>query len=448
MKNKTLLLGALLLSSWAHASTPTNAADIRPDPILGSYLSPHGPASAESLYKLKRNKLNQDGMTIRASGSTYTYLRCYYATGTKLRPTTNYVWALNTGNNDYYRIYGSWWSSSMLAWKNMFYSDTSQDTLKSVCQSTLSRKGLGSNVAMWAAADNSLSFNYTVWSQDSAAQLGGINRIVAFGDSLSDTQNMYNASQWLLPNRNSWFLGRFSNGNNWVEYLADSLRLPLYNWAVGGAGVNTEKYVIAGVTDQVQSYKEYMQKAAAYRPEKTLFTVLIGGNDFVNYDRSVDQVIAGETSALQNLLNTGARNVLLLKLPDVSKAPVFKIKGNPALVAAKVLDYNNRLDGMIASLRAQYGSSLNIRVFDTYTLFNSVLNSPASYGMTNTTSSCLNINSDSSLNYLSSQSPRSECSNPDTFVFWDTLHPTTRTHKLLSENVAPFVRAAYPVPVF
>ncbi|MGQ5524663.1 SGNH/GDSL hydrolase family protein [Chitinimonas sp. PSY-7] len=325
----------------------------------------------------------------------------------------------------------------------MFYSDTTQAALKSVCAQTLRRQGLNPEVAMWAAADNALSYNYTVWTLDSASQPNRINKIVAFGDSLSDTQNVYNASQWLLPNRNSWFLGRFSNGYTWVEYLAEELKLPLYNWAVGGAGTDTEKVVISGVTDQVKSWKEYMQKAQGYRPENTLFTVLIGGNDFVNYDRSVEHVITNQTKALQNLIDAGARHILLLKLPDVSRAPIFKYKGNTAVVTQKVEEYNRQLVQLASDLNAQNGGSLDIQLFDSYSLFNDLLNNPSRYGMTDTTTPCLNINGSSQANYLGNPGPRAECRNPDAYVFWDVLHPTTRIHQLLSEHITPFVRSHF-----
>ena len=98
---------------------------------------------------------------------------------------------------------------------------------------------------------------------------------------------------------------------------------------------------------------------------------------------------------------------------------------------------------MVNTLQAQYGPSLKIRLFDTYTLFNNVLNNPASYGVTNTTTSCLNINTDSSLNYAETQTPRATCTNPDTFVFWDTLHPTTHTHKVLAAAVTSFIQANF-----
>ncbi|WP_374352801.1 SGNH/GDSL hydrolase family protein [Chitinimonas sp.] len=430
------------------ASLASLAAPAQPDPKLSHYLSANGPElSDQQIKQLRAGQAQAMGFDsrVRAMGSsTYTYLRCFYRTGNNPKqPGTNYVWGLDPSSGGYFRIYGSWWSGGLLAWQNMFYSDISQERLQSVCQSTLAAKGIQQPVAMAFAADNSLSFNYTVWSNDSAIQGKRINKIVAFGDSLSDNMNMYNESLWKLPNKNSWYIGHFSNGYNWVEYLAQDLKLPLYNWAVGGAAVTTKDLVIRGVVEQVDSWKQYMQKAPAYQPQNTLFTILIGGNDLINYGSSVDTVMQGETRAVQNLINAGARNILLVKLPDVSHAPVFKYKGNAATVAAQVVDLNRRLDDLVASLKAQYGSSLNIELFDSYALFNDLLARPASYGVSNTSDACLDINADSSLNYLSSHPARSSCSNPDNFVFWDTLHPTTHTHKLLGERAARFVQSNF-----
>ncbi|MEM4986259.1 SGNH/GDSL hydrolase family protein [Collimonas sp. H4R21] len=435
---KTLFVFCALCSNMAMAQV---AADVKPDPAYTHHLSSSGPLSKEQL--LKQKPASKPVARIGANAtSTYTYLRCWYRTGNDAsRPTTTYAWGQDPSSGDYYRINGYWWAGGLLNWENMFYSDVAQSTLQSVCQSTLNAKGISQPVAMVAAADNALSFNYTVWTNDSVAQ-SGINKIVAFGDSLSDTQNIFNASQWTLPNSSSWFLGRFSNGKTWVEYFANNLQLPLYNWAIGGAGVDTQKLVIPGVIQQVQSYTEYMQKAQNYQPQNTLFTMLIGGNDLVNYNSTVDQVISGETQALQSLIQAGARNILLLKLPDVSKAPVFGIKTTGATVAAQVIDLNTRLAALVSSLQAQYGSSLHIQLFDTYALFNDLLSNPGKYQVSNTIQSCLNINTNSSTNYLSTQAARPQCSNPDSFVFWDMLHPTTHTHKLLADAVTAFYKAS------
>ncbi|WP_296226974.1 SGNH/GDSL hydrolase family protein [Ralstonia sp. UBA689] len=375
---------------------------------------------------------------------TYTYLRCFYRVDTSpLKPNATYAWGIDPASGGYYRIYGRWWKDGLTSWENMFYSDVGQNTLKSVCQSTLANAGINRPVAMVAAADSSASLNYTVWTNDTADQATSINKIVAFGDSLSDNQNLFNGTQWQVPNRNSWFLGHFSNDKVWVEYVAGNTLLPMYNWAVAGAAADTYM-VIPGVSQQVDSWITYMQSAPNYRPENTLFTVLVGGNDIINYNRTVDSIISVEQQALQKLINAGAKNILLLNLPDVSRAPVFQFRSNGATVAAQVVDFNQKLVQLRDSLQATYGPSLVIGMFDTNTMFNDLFNNPTKYGVTNTWQSCLTIDKDSSTTYLYSWPTRVECTNPDTYLFWDTLHPTTHTHKLLGDAVTSFVRSNFP----
>lgn len=449
MKNTAMkVVLPLLLSGSAIMSAAAAGviADVRPDPDLTHYISSSGPLSVEDMQKVKAQKASQPRLSerMKSSGSTYTYLRCFYHTSTSnLHPTTAYVWGIDPSSGSYYRVTGNWYASGELDWENMFYSNTTQSALQSVCQSTLSSQGITGGLALVAAADNSLSFNYTIWTNDSTSQGSSINKIIAFGDSLSDNQNMYNLSDWIIPDSNSWFLGRFSNDKNWVEYTASNLNLPMYDWAVGDAGVTTSDLVIPGIVEQEQSWASYMQKAPNYKPANTLFTMLIGANDLLSGDATVAQVIASETQTLQALISSGARNILVLNLPDISRAPVFTIRTDGATIAADVVSLNSQLVTMVNSLQSQYGSSVNIHLFDTNSRFSDLLNNPASYGVTNTTASCLNINTNSSLNYAETQSPRSICTNPDTFVFWDTLHPTTHTHKLLAGYVTSFIQANY-----
>lgn len=435
------ILTALLAPALAHASP----ASLTPNATQGGALSsagPMAPAPAKPAAKAGTRALLGSG----PGASTYTYLRCWYRQSSDpLRPKSDYVWATDPASGSYYRVYGNWWADGVFEWKNMFYSATSQDELRSVCQNTLKAKGIAGPLSQVFAANNQLSYNYTVWTNDKPTQGTSINKLIAFGDSLSDTQNMYNASQWKLPNGSSWYNGRFSNDKVWVEYLAENLKLPLYNWAIGGSAVDTH-LVVPGLIQQVQSWVEYMQRAPDYRVENTLFTVLIGGNDLVNYGKTVDQVLAGERQALDLMISKGARHILLVNLPDVSRAPVFRFPGKDgAKVAAQVRDYNARLPLLMDELRQKYGSTLNLRLFDSYAMFNDLLTNPGKYAVDNTVDSCLNINADSSLNYTLAQSPRPACTNPDRYVFWDTLHPTTHTHKLLAQYSGELARQAFPL---
>lgn len=160
---------------------------------------------------------------------TYTYVRCWYRTSNSHDDSaSDWEWAKNSEGN-YLKVDGYWWSST--SFKNLFYTDTPQELIKQRCSETLGMDR--ENVDMtYFAADNRFSYNHSIWTNDAVMQPNQINRMVAFGDSLSDTGNIFNAAQWRFPNPNSWFLGHFSNGFVWTEYIANAKNLPLYNWAV------------------------------------------------------------------------------------------------------------------------------------------------------------------------------------------------------------------------
>ncbi|EDT37626.1 SGNH/GDSL hydrolase family protein [Burkholderia ambifaria] len=321
----------------------------------------------------------------------------------------------------------------------MFYSETAQETLLDVCRKTLDMHGIQRDVTQALAANNQFSFNYTVWTLDSARQDQRINKMIVFGDSLSDTQNMFNASQWKLPNNSSWHMGRFSNGPVWAEYLANFLDLPMYNWAIGGSA--TDRYlVVPGLLQQVESWQEYMNRAPNYHPGNTLFTVLAGGNDLVNYRRPPLQAAKAVHDSLDKLVQSGAKHIVLVNLPDVSRAPIFSTRSDAARVAEEVKTFNHILTEAVAELRGRYGATLNIEIFDAYTLFNDLMMRPESYGFDDVTRSCLDIRNPSALSYIRSQTPRVDCRDPGRFVFWDTLHPSTRAHAWLAWKLAGHIR--------
>jgi thermolabile hemolysin len=379
---------------------------------------------------------------------TSTYLRCYYQSSNDSgRLDTRYVWATNPGSDAFYRLPGEWHGGQTYHWQAVFYTDVSQHELQSRCNETLRRHGIAASLAMYSAGNRSLAFDYVPWSAGTPGT--GIDRVVAFGDSLSDTHNLYNASRRLMPNSASWFAGRFTNGRNWVEYLAADLHVPLYDWAVGGVGVSDRRVFpwadIPGVLSQARQWRSATRADPSYDPGRTLFTVLVGGNDLIYFDTPVEQILAKEQETLQVLIDGGARNILVLNLPDVSRAPIFRLEPGADDVAEKVREVNLGLATMIASMQRQYGARLDIQLFDTNALFTRLFDDPGAYGFRNITESCLDINRKGMSNFLESHARRPDCHDPDTFVFWDILHPTTRTHRILADQVATFVHEHYPV---
>ncbi|MFM0340796.1 SGNH/GDSL hydrolase family protein [Paraburkholderia fungorum] len=381
---------------------------------------------------------------------TSTYLRCYYRTShSPFRLDTHYVWATDPTTNWFYRLSGQWHGGEAYHWQRLFYTDQSQAALDSLCQDTLRSHGIDTGLAMYSAGNRAFAFDYSTWKPDANSGGTSIDRVVAFGDSLSDTHNMYNASRWQIPNGTSWFAGRFTNGHNWVEDLAGDLQVPLYDWAVGGVGVSDRQVLpwakVPGLLSQSRQWRRATGEDPSYDPGRTLFTVLIGGNDLIFFGTSPREIVGKEVQALQVLIAGGAKNILVLNLPDISRAPIFKLKPGEDDVASKVRVVNAELDSAIAAMRTEYGARVNIQLFDANALFNRLFQNPAAYGFQNATDSCLDINRTGFSNFMESHMPRPECKNPDTFVFWDMLHPTARTHRMLADDVAAFVATHFPV---
>ena len=404
MKKLTILLSAIL--SFTTAASETT---IVPEPITA--------AQASSI---------QDE-------NTYTYVRCWYRTSNSHDDAaTDWEWAENA-DGDYLKVDGYWWSST--SFKNMFYTNTPQNVIKKSCADTLGVDHDNADMTYFAA-NNRFSYNHSIWTNDVVMQPNKINKVVSFGDSLSDTGNMFNAAQWRFPNPNSWFLGHFSNGFVWTEYVANAQNIPLYNWSVGGAAGTNQYVALTGIYEQVTSYLTYMKMANHYNPENILFTLEFGLNDFMNYNREVGDVKADYSSALVRLIDSGAKNLLLMTLPDATKAPQFKYstKEEVAKVRAKIV----ALNAFIKEQAAYYlVLGYNVKLYDTYALFEGLTESPEQYGFANASDACLDINRSSAIDYMLSHRLTNDCASngSDKYVFWGVTHPTTATHKYIADEI-------------
>jgi thermolabile hemolysin len=349
-------------------------------------------------------------------------------------------------------IRGAWQHARLLSWNNLFRTRATPEALAAACRerlrSVVDAKRL---VAVRAAgALGPMRFSYPIWHEGDLRPGQPIERIVSFGDSLSDTGNMFNASQTVLKHlpvgatlpSASWFAGRFSNGPTWVEHLAMRTGLTVTNWAVGGAQTRDAQFgLIHGIGRQIESFFQHMDEVPGYDPSRTLFTFLVAGNDFVNDSKQPADIVRQQRESLMALLRHGARNILIVNLPNVTAAPVFRLgRTDAAAVLNRVNVYNSALASMASGVTRQavaeglitHASEAMVRVVDARSRFDALLAAPERYGFDNVTDSCLRIDRDSSLGYLSEQVPRKHCV-PDRFVFWDTLHPTTRVHELMAQ---------------
>jgi thermolabile hemolysin len=242
------------------------------------------------------------------------------------------------------------------------------------------------------------------------------DEIVIFGDSLSDNGNLVFIENQPEPDPELYYQGRFSNGLVWVEYLSDAqhLNASLTDRAIGGA----QSGGFVGLNVQIPAY---VTTADSPPNPNTLFSIWIGGNDFLNGDGDFQAAVANINEAMEELVEFGAKHLLVLNLPDLGAIPATL--GSPEAPQATAFsnDFNTALADMIGNFRVEH-PEIGVYEFSVFTFASAVKSDPAAYGFTNVTD----------------PSPFFEV--PNNFdgaghVFWDERHPTTSMHSLIADQV-------------
>ncbi|MEH2136650.1 SGNH/GDSL hydrolase family protein [Nostoc sp.] len=292
-----------------------------------------------------------------------------------------------------------------------------------------------------AVAAGFVLFSFMLPTKASAASF---DQLYVFGDSLSDTGNIYNLTEKGYPPNPPYFEGRFSDGPNWVDYLGDQLGLKptLFttipsapptqgiNFAIGGASSGLGNAVLPdpnlpGVLGQVRDFAETLKANNQTADPNALYTVWGGANDllFANSPNSSKNPISNISVALNTLIGAGAKNILVFNLPDLGQLPAAKTNGrNPTLLSKSSSEFDLDLANTVSALNQN--PNLNIVSVDIYSLFNQA----SALGFTNVTESCLS---------------RPDICDPgnNKFLIWDGVHPTTAAHKLVADTALAAIDA-------
>ena len=158
------------------------------------------------------------------------------------------------------------------------------------------------------------------------ARADGITGIVSFGDSLSDVGNDYIASGGTQPAPTAdYYQGRFTNGGNWLDYLAHDLGVAApvaslaggSDYAFGGAstGTGTTTYApgqaVPNVGTQIAMY------LSTHTPTSgELFTIWAGANNLLIGNQTNPTVPAQDiANEITTLADAGAKQFLIPNLP-------------------------------------------------------------------------------------------------------------------------------------
>lgn len=299
-----------------------------------------------------------------------------------------------------------------------------------------------------------------VFAVNGAAE-AGFDRMVVFGDSLSDGGNVFQLTGGTFPPL-PYFAGRVSNGPVAVERLAQQWGISLTPSLAGGSnyayigalgGVSTAEYPSGSgtvyttenlddpqygmtflrtgtsVASQVQTY---LGSHPTFDPATTLFTVWGGANDifFSPTTANLTQAVGYIAGSVSSLVQAGARRILVPNLPDMGQIPYATLIGaNQGLTAASI-GFNDGLELALQQIEAANAHLTDLHLYraDVFGALHDLIASPPD-GL-NVTDACV-------VPGVSFCGPAA-----DHYLFWDQVHPSAVGH----ERLATIFAQAVPEP--
>ena len=263
-------------------------------------------------------------------------------------------------------------------------------------------------------------------------RLNPIDELYVFGDSLSDTGTVFRLTGGLYPSNPPYFQGRYSNGRLWVEYLGDFLNLSstqTKNFAHAGAITgSSSNSLVPGLLAQV----ELLTRTQPQVNSSALYVLWAGANDYLQGANNATIPVENVTKAIALLASAGAKRILVGNLPNLGELPATRNSANAKSLSALTQQHNQSLRRSLKLLNQQY-SDIQLITLDAHKLYREAITNPSQFGFTNVTSSCI--------------SGGSLAENPQKFLFWDGIHPTTATHQILASNAFAALEAGLLVPV-
>lgn len=299
--------------------------------------------------------------------------------------------------------------------------------------------------------------------------LAAFGALYAFGDSLSDAGNLSiltsatGTSQPVSPPYYKQQYGSiggtvFSNGPTWTQNLSLGLSLGTLapslaggtDFAYGGAQTgstpqNSGDLAIQAISLSAQ-YGQFKTRVPTPAAD-ALYTVSVGSNDLLGIlatpgltaqqqTADVNAAVANEVAFVQQLIGNGAKTLLVLDVPDLSKTPNVALgladgsntpsAASAAEAAQLATAYNTALGSQLAAI----AGTARIQVVGANSLLNAAIADPAAYGLVNVSAPVWSGNNSSA---SSGTLAAAGAAAQDQYLFWDAVHPTETGHQAIAD---------------
>jgi len=279
------------------------------------------------------------------------------------------------------------------------------------------------------------------------------SNVIIFGDSLSDTGNLAGT---IINLPFPYYNNRISNGPVAVDHVAKalgknanaskhltSIQQRGYNYAIAGGNI-----VGNDPEDLNSQVNAYLSRTNNKIDSNALYIFMIGGNDLrgihsisnaATASIRIQQTVNTLSMQLSRLLNAGTKHALVANIPNIGRLPeTIQREASTPNISSRATrysqQYNQQLEKALNTLRQQHNAQ--IITFDLYQNMESLLRQAPNLGFTQTQRGCFNSN-----NFTF----HPDCqlgTRFDRFVFFDNIHPTSKTHQWLGDQIIQTLRFA------
>ncbi|XP_061366869.1 GDSL esterase/lipase 7-like [Gastrolobium bilobum] len=310
--------------------------------------------------------------------------------------------------------------------------------------------------------------------------------LYVFGDSLFDSGNNNLlptfAKANYLPYGSDFAqgsTGRFTNGRNVADFIAEYLGLPYsppytsfggprsvtgLNYASGSCGILPETGSILGKCLNLRDQINLLQRTAekdlpkklrnptklSEHLSKSIYIITIGSNDYINnyldtktYDTSkrykpqpfAQLLIERLAQEFERLYKLGARKVIMFDLGPIGCMPSITRKhahpGDCMEETNQIVSYfNERLPAMLKNLTFSLPGSIFVHGHAN-TLGYDAIKNPSKYGLTDGGNPCCTTWANGTSACIPLSKP---CRDPNEHVFWDAFHLTEAVYSIIASR--------------